>query len=434
MWFIKPVLSLSAAAERCRSFAGSVSGNVAMIFAIALPVMLVTVGGSIDFINLVRARNLVQSGADAASLAGAKELSLTDRNKVNVPAVVEAVVAAYLNADSLRNGVVHAYSVNTDVVDTTGMPMQVKVDLTTDVASLFGGAFGFSQNSVKATSVAVVVGKPNICLLALDPSSMGTLYLQKEAKIIGQNCAVFSNSTHPQGIKAFNSSVLSASMICSAGGRAGNSANFNPEPVVDCPQFSDPLAGRPEPNVGGCTANNVVINNATISLTPGTYCGGLQVIGSSRVTLSPGLYTIKDGPLLVSDSSSITGSDIGFYLVGTNARFSFATATTVDLTAPKTGPLAGILVFASRGQAGLVHEIKSDNARRLLGTIYLPTGELSIDANKPIADQSAYTAIVALRVKGNSGPTITLNTNYETTDVPVPEGIKGANQPVALIH
>ena len=73
------------------------------------------------------------------------------------------------------------------------------------------------------------------------------------------------------------------------------------------------------------------------------------------------------------------------------------------------------------------HEILSDNARQLLATTYSPTGLLSIDANKPIADQSEY-----LKVTGNSGPTVTLNTNYDITDVPVPDGIRGAGQPVAL--
>ena len=72
--------------------------------------------------------------------------------------------------------------------------------------------------------------------------------------------------------------------------------------------------------------------------------------------------------------------------------------------------------------------------RQLLGTIYLPTGELSIDANQPIADKSAYTAFVVRMLTANSGPTVTLNTNYDQTDIPVPDGIRGAGQPIALSH
>ena len=63
------------------------------------------------------------------------------------------------------------------------------------------------------------------------------------------------------------------------------------------------------------------------------------------------------------------------------------------MTTPKR--TVGILIFDDRGSKADKHRIYSDNARKLLGTIYLPNGVLYVDANKPIADQSAYTVIVA---------------------------------------
>jgi hypothetical protein len=80
-----------------------------------------------------------------------------------------------------------------------------------------------------------------------------------------------------------------------------------------------------------------------------------------------------------------------------------------------------------------VHQILSDDARNLLGTIYLPRGRLNVDANSPIADKSAYTAIVARKISLYGGPHLVLNSNYDETDVPVPEGIRGAAQPVSLV-
>ena len=52
----------------------------------------------------------------------------------------------------------------------------------------------------------------------------------------------------------------------------------------------------------------------------------------------------------------------------------------------------------------------------------------------PIADRSAYTAIVARMMTLYGGPNLVLNTNYDITDVPVPDGIRGAAQPVALVR
>ena len=69
------------------------------------------------------------------------------------------------------------------------------------------------------------------------------------------------------------------------------------------------------------------------------------------------------------------------------------------------------------------HQIFSDNARNLLGTIYMPQGEIIIDATKPIADKSAYTVLVVNQLHLYSGPNLILNTDYSATDVPVPMGV-----------
>ena len=59
----------------------------------------------------------------------------------------------------------------------------------------------------------------------------------------------------------------------------------------------------------------------------------------------------------------------------------------------------------------------------MLGTIYLPVGRLIIDASRPVADQSAYTVVVAQMINLYKGPNLYLNTNYAGSDVPVPSGV-----------
>jgi len=69
------------------------------------------------------------------------------------------------------------------------------------------------------------------------------------------------------------------------------------------------------------------------------------------------------------------------------------------------------------------YRIISNNARTMLGTIYLPAGRLVIDADKPVGDQSAYTVVVAQQVNLYEGPNLYLNANYDATSVPVPKGV-----------
>ena len=171
---------------------------------------------------------------------------------------------------------------------------------------------------------------------------------------------------------------------------------------------------------------------------------------------------MKDGPLIVDKNAAMTGTDVAFYFTGNKGGLLFDKKTTISLSAPTTGPMAGLLMMEERTVsdpvdpaailAGLVDQIAtpllpgpppppptppplaatkpmrtyriiSDNARTMLGTLYLPAGRVVIDADKPVADQSAYTVIVAQQVNLYQGPNLYLNANYDGTSVPVPKGV-----------
>ena len=411
-----------------KKFQSNARGTIAIIAAAAIPVLFLVVGGALDFAMFLKQRSQFQAAADAAALAGAKGLSLSNAQTENVEAVVRAVAEKFIgeNADA---GTGSGVTINATVKND---PLSVSVDIEAPGKFTLAKGFGFDAPKVKVHATAQIVGQPNICVLGLNRSANGTISLEKNALVTGQSCAVFSNSTHTNSIKAKNSATLTADIICSAGGKTGGPGNFNPEPMVDCPAFEDPLAGRPEPTVGACTFNAMHYVDSSQQLSPGVYCGGLTIRNIAKVDLNPGTYIIKDGPLVIEDSAEVTGVNVGFFFTGNNASMYFHTDTTISLTAPETGTMAGLLIFASKSVGSEVYRIESDNARNLLGTIYLPAGELRIDANKPIADQSAYTAIVADSMRLYGGPHLILNTDYHLTTVPVPGGIKGVGQPIRL--
>ncbi|MDX1715908.1 MAG: pilus assembly protein, partial [Anderseniella sp.] len=190
---------------------------------------------------------------------------------------------------------------------------------------------------------------------------------------------------------------------------------------------------RAAPTVGACDHTGLSVNSETRTLDPGVYCGGLLISGSSTVTFNPGVYVIKDGALQVTHTASVSGTHVGFYLTGTGSRFLFAGGSSVSLSAPKDGPMAGLLFFEDRSNAGGTrHEIVSENARELVGTIYLPKGDFAVSSKQPVADQSAYTAIIANSIQLHKYPRLVLNTNYHLTDVPVPSGLGSTGQGVVL--
>ena len=409
-------------------FSGDETGVLAIKMAVLTPVFLLLIGTAIDVGLFLRKQTLMQGAADAASMAAAKELSLTDTKRENLSAVAVAVATQFVQARRYRSGD-NEISVETKVNDD---PIEVKVKVSIPFAPMFGNLLGVVPSSLDGSSTARIIGKPNICVLGLNDSELGTISLEANARFKGQNCAIYSNSTHTNGLKSKNSAELEATFICSRGGREGGPGNFIPDPLVDCPSFDDPLADRPEPDAGICNPATPTTITADTNLAPGTYCG-LTVSGGARVTMRDGIYVIKDLPLVVKDGASLIGQGAGLFFKGANATFTFEQLATISLTAPTTGAMAGLLVFSSRSQnEALSYRILSDDARLLLGTIYIPKGELMIDANKPVADQSAYTAIVADKMRLYGGPYLILNTNYDMSAVPVPKGIRGAGQPARL--
>lgn len=421
-------VSTGGAVQAVRRFAKRFSvntrGGVAITFASLLPVLLALGGMGADYGLAIVQRTTLQQAADAAALAAAKELNLVNTDERRLKSVAETVVRANLGEGG--SGV----SIETRVQE---KPSAVVVNLTKNVEFLIMQHFGPSATKVKVEAVARVVGRTPICVLALNPNAGRSIFLERNARVTGNNCAIYANSRSRRAILALDKSRLEAELICSAGGTSGDPDTFAPQPLDDCPRIEDPLADRAPPPVGKCDYLLKIVAGGRQTLSPGTYCGGLQIQLGAMVKLRPGIYVMKGGPLTVDTGTTLTGENVGFYMEGLLASFIFGVNTTISLTAPEYGPMAGLLFFSDRNVPKLVrNEILSDDARVLLGTIYLPKGYIHIDANKPIADRSAYTAIVAQKLNLSAGPNLVLNTDYDTTTVPVPDGIGGSRRSIYL--
>jgi hypothetical protein len=314
-----------------------------------------------------------------------------------------------------------------------------------------GMLFLGSAPAVSASATARLNGTAPLCLLALDQKAPGAVHLEQSAMMTATGCMVYSNSKHPAGLQIKDSATLKAGIVCTAGGKAKTAgATVTPEPVTDCPQMEDPLRARAAPTFGACRFDQMVVSGGTQILEPGVYCKGLKITDGAQVTLTKGTYIIKDGPLIVDKGANLRGDDISIYLTGPSANLVFEADSTISLSAAKDGPLAGLLIFDDPSGASALaippfplpvplvgalpgailpagppreHKILSDNARTLLGTIYMPQGRLIIDATKPIADKSAYTVLVVRRIDLHAGPNLILNSDYSASDVPVPKGV-----------
>ncbi|MEM7299828.1 MAG: pilus assembly protein TadG-related protein [Pseudomonadota bacterium] len=412
-------------------------GGIALYAGLTLPVAALAAGIAVDYSGISSARSNVQEAADAAAVAAAREMVLSNTSTSTIKSVASHYVIA--NLDMAANSIVGTPNIKTNVDKQSG---SLTVKITAVRKNFFGNFLQPAQSTIKAEASAQALGNAGgLCLLSLETWLPKALNLEDNAKIRADKCGVYSNSRHRSGIYMKKNSSISAGLICSAGGAVRERGFFSPQPTTDCPVMQDPLAVRPKVNVNACDYQNTVIHNKVTTLNPGVYCGGLTISGNSNVNLRPGVYVMSSGPLDVLDSAKLQGKYAGFYLEGAGSNISFEPDTTISLVAPKSGPLAGLLFYqtpdkpASSGKKGIkgiisalkdmVFRIKSNNAHTLLGTIYIPRGLLIIDANGSIAQNSAYTVIIARMFKLHEGPTLVLNSDYSATDVPLPGGLRG---------
>ncbi|MEM8651581.1 MAG: pilus assembly protein TadG-related protein [Pseudomonadota bacterium] len=407
-----------------KKFVKNKLGTVATTVGImAVPLMVVS-GIAIDYSILSQVQSRLQNSADAAALAGAKELGLTNISEEAMKTTTRNYVIDNLLLAANVNTSKSTLKVNPTIpIDRTSLTVDIEYYWTPFLLHLLNK----KALPVRVSATASLAGTGTICMIGLDEKKGKTIHLTKKASLEASGCGVYANSSSKEAIRVEDNASLSAGVTCSAGGIKGaKKASFDPEPLTDCPRVSDPLASRITPSVGSCDFTDFEVKTGTHTLEPGTYCQGLKVKGTAKVWLKPGVYVINGDKLEVTDNAVFEGENVGFFLSGNKAKLVFKKQTTINLTAPETGVMAGLLMFEDRTASKIEkHEITSDNARLLLGTIYLPNGTLRIDSEGPIADKAAYTAIIARAIELDEGPTLFLNSDYEATDVPVPEGLIG---------
>ena len=398
-----------------RRFAASLDGNLSMMAAGLMAAAAFISACVIDYTSVVGQNQNLQGLADHAALAAAQELVVSQATDVRVTAVAQRFVAA---------GYTQEQTTSAAIMD-SGRAVQVTIEARPQ--TFFPDPITSGIKVVKVSSTAAVSGGGYVCMIGLDQKSVATLNMMNKARLSATKCAVYSNSLSSKSFWLHDTARVAADLVCISGGLQGPVEAFTQsKPVLDCPAIDDPLRDRPKPAMASqarCDySNETVTFNKTVTLQPGVYCGGITVAGG-HATLAPGIYVIRGGPLFIA-GGTLEGTNVGFFLTGSASTVNFGANSHVSLTAPKTGDLAGLLFFEDRDTSfSTFHQISSNDARSLVGTMYFPKSKLLINANNPVADQSEYTIIIAREFELRDGPVLVLNTNYEASPIPVPKGI-----------
>ena len=382
-------------------FYSTKSGNVAMFFAIAMVPVFGAVGAAFDYSRLSNEQSHLQEALDSAALTAAIFYEIPDDERI---AVANEVFKTFARNPCDEDA--NIYFRENFVTASSSCQLDTS----------FLGIIGVTKFNVEASATAGFSGQPvPVCVLALDPDAPSAIRFQGSADFLAPQCAVYANSTNTSALYSNAAVPPLANAFCVGGGYYGP---FNPVPTVACPPLADPYGFQPIPYSGKKKQKNcsgTVYRSVTARIPAGIYCGGLTIEKDAHVTLDPGTYIIKDGPLQVETHSTLIGNGVTFFFTGQNSHVHLKAGAIVDITAPTSGDYAGLVFTQDKtSDPGTIpSNIQGGSTMKIVGTLHLPTHDLDFGGAGEIGTLSPSMAIIANTIvfRGNALATIKSDTN-----------------------
>lgn len=383
-------------------------GNISLVGALALVPLSYAVLCGVEMAGIAKSKANLQAAVDAGALAGAGELSVSTRGDDGIRST--AIALATNAASSLTDTTQPSFT-----VDINRQAGTVRVTGRAQFQSMFSGLVT-SHTPLEATSTAETLSKTPLCVLQIDEAATIGANVTDRAIIRAPGCLVQSNS----GISVVNLARIEAGVVQAVKSATGM---ITPAASVGALPIEDPFQTLDLNPPSGCLTSAESIQysgNETVSLPPGVHCEQISINGNAKMILEPGEHYFK-GEMEFNGNATLKGDDV-VLIFDTNRAFSFGQNSTVNLTARKTGPLAGFLIATGRNNTKRF-TISSNKVRELLGTIYIPGSELFISAAGNVAQDSAWSVIVAKSLTLDKNPVLVINKNYVGSGVPVPQGV-----------
>jgi hypothetical protein len=400
-----------------KRFAADRGGNIALIFAVGVPALLLGTLGAIDLTSVITDRAKMQEVADFAALNAAKQLALDSSQTTATRAENEVV-------DELTE-IAKRWTLTVDAqVVEDGKAVHVSV--TAKRPSYFHDMLPKGGWTAHASATAEIEGLTPLCVLGSGQNTGGLLglglgatpnviSLKNTAQLSAPSCLIQSNNA----IQVSNSAEIEADAVQAVGDASGS---ITPAALTGAAPIDDPFASLNTNVPSLCTDLNVRLTAGTTTLQPGVHCGVIMVLNNATLILAPGEHYFFASTLTLANNSKLIGNNVAL-IFDTLSLFAFTEQSDIELEGRKTGPFAGFVIATTKANTK-TFTISTTAAHKLLGVVYLPNGVLNVTGNSQVAENSAWTVIVAKALSVSGGADLVVNAGYNASNVPpVPIGV-----------
>lgn len=401
---------------------GARKGAIAVITALCLSAFLAVIALGIDGGFWMAERRKAQTAADSAALAAAAVLyerfnadqGLDPLGKAQAAALEYAEKYGYANDDETTRVFVEIPPGNNEDEDQNpeydyeqqfvGKAGYVKVRIQTHQLRFF------SRNVLFVARRAVAVGAKagTVCspaaVILLDPAANGSYTAAGSARL-NADAGIKVNSNHARAIYANNAGSLTAPDIEVVGGTYTTSGGKINGPVHSpSTAITDPLLSfvPPDPSAQPTrTAPPMWGNGTDINIEPGLYNGGISLNGWRQVTMSPGVYYMRNGGFSIANGVMLAGEGVMIYIDNGGGKFNFQGGGVINLSAPKSGDYAGIVMWQDRNSKQPI-SIANGSETTIKGTVYAPGAKMDVAGGAGISQYGSQIIVNTMNLTNNA--------------------------------
>jgi Flp pilus assembly protein TadG len=397
--------------KRLRSLLKSERGNVLVVVAACMPLIVGAAAIGVDTIQLTMTKRQLQRAADSAAMAGAYAL------------VQSKTVADAVDRDLTLNNTNITLSAPRTVENapTTGTyagnTRAVRVVLAANRSTPFWAFFNRSSTPITVEATAESVFQGQFCMVSLiNNNSIGITFTGSTDVNLG--CGVATNSTSATAISTGGSARVVASPIAAVGGVPSSTGYASGTVLLPySPKQADPYASlprTPSPPASCTWINNLKVQpNDTLTIpapASGNLClsGGVDIKGTVTFPSNTAIY-VDGGTLNLGSQANVTGDGVTFILTSSTpsistsfANISMNGGAIVNLKAPSTGTYAGVLMYMDPRAPYGSDTINGNSASLFQGGLYFPTRSLTFNGNTGMTTNCLQLVAYQLTFSGNS--------------------------------
>ena len=392
-------------------------GAVAVMMAVMMPVVLAAAGVGIDYGIWQREAVRLQLAADVAAMGAGRLLAAQTASKTDLQN------AAMAEVDAVTSGRWIGRLNRTPTVSVAPDWSSVSVTLNSQADSYVTRIIGVRGPALHASATAGRLVQTTSCVLALNGTASQAILVDNMGSITATGCGIFSDSSAGNAIY-LNSGALVASTIGAVGivAKSNSGSNTMSSTVSSgAAAQADPMAGRTPPTPGGCSYNNASFTawRATpyqFTQSANVFCGNTTIGGNNTTDMfEPGIYYVVNGNLTLNNATITQAQGVTFVLTGSNpGAFGWTnySNTSTAITAPTTGPTAGVVVWQAAPASGNApaNTMNGGSTLQMNGLFYAPRGALNISNNaKLVAPSGGQLGVVTDTMHISGSGAITAN-------------------------